>query len=460
MDNEINTNTIGKDFTLKQLAKFVAAPVVTRLLVSIFQTLDDSLFISRYCGQNALAAFSVALPWFMLVDAFSMLCSAVSIHCSIKMGQKKNDEAKSDFSTMCIVTVCIGLVFTLILTLFRDKILLILGETPALLPYAKQYMDVSRFYAPLVLLSFTFNNFYVISGKPKCSMYVNVIQTFCNIFFDWLFIVKLNTGIVGAAYANGIGFICVTVFGLIFFSNKNREMCFGKPHTNIKPLIRNVFRLGRTQAITSIALSLNSFIVNNVMLSLTGEQLVAAHTIVNNVFFMFMNSMFGLVGATSPIISYAYGEKNPKRLTKTFKMVTILIGILIAVISCVYFFGRNIIIGLYLKDGTAIEVRQMADYGMKVAPFAFFFISYNIFVQDFFNACSNSKVSTTLSIIENVILSNLTVILLPKMFGVKAIWYVLLVVEFITFFFSLESLYKNRFVYGLNPEGIATFADR
>ncbi|MDO4940736.1 MAG: MATE family efflux transporter [Erysipelotrichaceae bacterium] len=460
MDNEIKTNTIGKDFTLKQLAKFVAAPVLTRLLVSVFQTLDDSLFISRYCGQNALAAFSVALPWFMLVDAVSMLCGAVSISCSIKMGQKKQEEAKSDFTTMCIITFCVGLVFTLILTLFRDKILVILGETPALLPYAKQYMDVSRFYAPLVLLSAVFNNFYVISGKPKCSMYVNVIQTFCNIFFDWLFIVKLNTGIVGAAYANAIGFACVVLFGLIFFSDKRREMCFGKPHNNIKPLLKSVFRLGRTQAITSIAISLHSFIVNNVMLGLAGEQLVAAHTIVNNVFFMFLNSLFGLVGATSPIISYAFGEKNSKRLTKTVKQVAILIGVLIVIIACIYFFGRNIIISLYLKEGSAEEVRQMADYGMKVAPFAFIFIAYNVFIQDFFNACANTKVATTLSVIENVILSNLSVIILPRIFGVTAIWYTLLVVEFITFFFSAESLYKSRYLYGFNAEGIATFTDK
>ena len=52
-------------------------------------------------------------------------------------------------------------------------------------------------------------------------------------FFDWLFIVKLNIGMKGAAYANLLGSLVVTLIGLFFYSNKNREMCFTKPHKRI-----------------------------------------------------------------------------------------------------------------------------------------------------------------------------------------------------------------------------------
>ena len=70
-------NTIGRDFTLPDLVKFVAPPILTRLFVSLLQTLDDSLFVSRFCGPNALAAFSVAMPWFMLIDSIGMLTGAI-----------------------------------------------------------------------------------------------------------------------------------------------------------------------------------------------------------------------------------------------------------------------------------------------------------------------------------------------------------------------------------------------
>ena len=136
---ETKTSTIGKDFTLKELIAFVSAPVFTRMLVSLLSTLDDSLFHSRYCGQDALAAFSVAFPWFMIMDAVGMLCSAVATSCSIKMGRKQNEEAKSDFTTMCISTFVIGLFFLLVMTFFRRPILVALGETDVLLPHADTY---------------------------------------------------------------------------------------------------------------------------------------------------------------------------------------------------------------------------------------------------------------------------------------------------------------------------------
>ena len=51
--------TIGKDYTLAGLARYVAAPVITQFALSMLQTLDDSLFLSRYVGTEALAAFSL-----------------------------------------------------------------------------------------------------------------------------------------------------------------------------------------------------------------------------------------------------------------------------------------------------------------------------------------------------------------------------------------------------------------
>ena len=452
-----NVNTIGKDFTLGQLAKFVAPPVITRLVVSVFQTLDDSLFISRYCGQNALAAFSVMLPWFMLVDAIGMLCSAVSTRCSILMGKKENDRAKKDFSAMVVIIFGLGLCITLFLSFFRDKLLTILGETEALRPYAETYINVSRFYAPFSLSTYVLGSFYVIAGKPKCSMYTSIIQTFCNIFFDWVFIVKLNTGIVGAAYANFIGFACVWLFGIIFFSSNKREIHFVKPDFKLKPLFKDVIKLGRTQVITSLSISLNTYITNNVQLALAGEELVAAFTIVNNVQFMFMNSMFGLIGSICPIISYAYGEKNAKKLRKTLKQAMILVLALVTIIALVYFFGRETIINLYLNEEASNVIREMARYGMKVAPLSFYFFGFNVLTQEFFNSVANAKVSSTLTIIENIIFSNITVLLMPQLLGLNSIWYIFAVTEVCTFFFSMSCLEKNKDRYGFGKEKIATF---
>ncbi|MBR5340321.1 MAG: polysaccharide biosynthesis C-terminal domain-containing protein [Erysipelotrichaceae bacterium] len=458
--SEAKESTIGKDFTLPQLFRFVAPPVFTRLMVSLLQTLDDSLFVSRYVGQNALAAFSIAMPWFMLIDAFGMMASAVSVVCSIKMGEKEIEEAKSDFTTMILLTLCIGTCFSLTMHFFMKPILLMLGATELLMPYAVEYMSVSKFYTPLILASYIFGSFYVIAGKPKCSMYASAINTACQFFFDWLFIAKLKIGIVGAAYANLIGNIAITVFAVIFYSNKKHEIHFVKPQSEIWPLVKSVFKYGRMQALTSLAVSLSSYINNHVHLGIGGEEVVAAYTIVSGVFFMFMNSFFGLIGSTSPLASYALGEKNPKKLIRVIKQTLVLLTCLGTLIVCLIIGGRSLILKLYLTETSSQTVKALTDRGLKIYPLSMIFFGYNVYIQDLLNVLGEHKVSMFLSVMENIIIQNIMVILLPRLFGIEAIWFVFIVTEAITFLFTLYFVYHYRDVYGYGKDGIATFTDR
>ena len=445
--SEVKTNTIGKDFTLPELIRFVAPPVLTRLFVSLLQTLDDSLFVSRFCGPNALAAFSIGMPWFMLMDAIGMLTGAISIVCSIKLGEKKSEEAKSDFTTMCLVTAGFGLFFTLILLFFMRPILVLLGETEVLMPYAEAYMRVSRFYIPLILVSYIFNSFYIIAGKPKWSMYSSALNTFCQLFFDWLFIVKLGTGIVGCAYANLIGSSLTALLAIIFYMNKEREIHFVAPRSEVWPLLKTVFKYGRVQFVTSLAISLSSYISNQIHLSLGGETIVAAYTIVSNVCFMFMNSFFGLVSSLSPIFGYAYGEKNQTKISRVCRQSVILISGLIVILIVLLIGGKGLFLSLYLHEGSNEVIRELAGKGLGIYPFSFLFFGYNVLVQEYSNVAGRHKASVFLSIMENVVFQNLCVLLLPKIFGLGGVWYVFLTAEFFTFFFTLLVVYQNRDVF-------------
>lgn len=458
--SEVKTNTIGKEFTMPELIKFVAPPVLSKLFMSLLSTLDDSLFISRYCGQNALAAFTIGLPWFMLMDAVVMIICAVSTKCSMLMGEKKNDEAKDSFTTMVIISLFVGGFFTVVLSLFKIPILKFLGATDQILPYISTYMNVSRFYIPLLMLTNIFNRFYTVAGKPKVSVLASAIQISCNLFFDWLLIVKKGIGIVGAAYGNLAGNILLTILGIIFYSNKNNEIHFTKPLSKPLTLFKQVWKLGRSQGLTSLAVSLNCFIINYVLLAVGGEVLVAGFTVVNNVQFMFMNAFFGLIGSLSPFVSYAYGERNSNKLAKMVKKSVVLIESLSLIVAVFIFICKNPIIYLYFANNDNQVLIDMAKYGLTIVPFCYWVFSFNVMVQEFLIAVGNHRASAFLSIIENIVFANLIVILLPKLFGINAIWYTFLVQELLTLMFTLYVVYINKDVYGYGKDGIASFTER
>ena len=190
-----------------------------------------------------------------------------------------------------------------------------------------------------------------------------------------------------------------------------------------------------------------------------GEEIVAAFSIVSNVTFMFMNSFFGLVGSTSPIASYAYGEKNARKLSRICRQTLILVTGLILIIIAILYLGRDLVIRLYLTDKSSIALKEAVAYGLKAYPTALFFFGYNVFVQEFMNVVGNNRVSLFLSVMENIIFNNIATIVLPLLCGINGVWYGFLASEIVTFIFTAYAVYQYQDVYGYGPRGIATFVN-
>ena len=436
--------TIGKNFTTGELIRFVSAPIVTRLALNLLQTLDDGLFLSRYVGHNALAAFSIGMPLFMIVGAISDLFGGVSVYCSTRMGEGKNKEARGAFTTVAISMTAVGTAMILVMILFMDPIIRLMGATDILFPYVKTFFSIGMWYMPLNMLSFLFSRFYVPAGKPQYSMLTMILSTICNFFFDWLFIVKLQLGMAGTAYANLIANVVSVVFGLVFFSSKSCEIGFGKPQGDIWELHKECFSLGLPQFMTSVALSMNSYIANRVLLNVGGEECVSAYTIVNNIQFMLLGCLFGFSGSVCPLVSYAYGERNRAKVRRLIGQIIRLTTGLVIIITAIFILGKQFLLSLYFKVDTLPAIREMATRGMTVAPLGFFTLSYNILTIDVFVALNDNKTSTILTILENVVFANLIMILLPYIFGVDGVWFTLAVSELLTFFFTAYFIYRNR----------------
>ena len=436
------TNTIGKDYTTRELIRFAAPPVLAQFSMSLLSTLDDGLFISRFVGTNALAAFSIAMPIFMFFMAISELFNGASVLCSTKMGEKKIEEARSHFTTIVILSGAFGCIVSLIGRIFLDQLIVFLGGTEILFPYVKAFLSIGVWFIPLILINHVFARFYVPAGNSRMSLYVTLVNAFCNFFFDWLFIVQLRLGMTGSAYANLIANIIVFIIGIIFFSRKSSEIHFTKPDTDFFSTLWQSAKFGFPPFLTNVAVAVNSFIANQVLLHVGGEESVSAYTIINNIQFMFMSSLWGLTGAVTPIVSYAFGEKNNAKIRKILKQIVILTTGLIGIIILFYFLGKTPLLWLYLKSDASEAVRQMASHGLTIAPMGFLFFGYNVLAIDTLLALHQKKYSTILSILENVICANLTMLTLPYLFGIPGVWFAFPVGEILTFagtvFFALR----------------------
>jgi len=452
--------TIGKDYSLAGLARFVSLPVITQFALSMFQTLDDSLFLSRYVGTDALAAFSLCNPLFMILDAVACMLCGVSVLCATQMGEGRTEQAKRSFTSISLVLFLFGCSFALVRILFLEPILRALGVTDNLIPYAIDYLSISNWYLPIITVNYLFSRFYVTAGKPKYSMVTTLMNAFCNFFFDWLFIAKMGMGIRGAAFANLIGTASCVLFGLWFYSSKQAEVGFSGLVSEWKTLLFRVFQFGFPELMTSLSLALSSYVANRVLLSIGGELVISARTIVNSIQFMFMSGFFGLIDSSVPLVSYAYGERNREKMVRVMKQILTLTTGLFAFIFAVYaLFGKSIV-SLYMSPESAPELASAILDGLALAPLGFLFFGYNIGIRAMFSAVNNSKVAAILSVPETLIFPNLTMLTLPYIMGVDGVWWCFPMNQILTFVITIYFVFRCRDLYGYGNSGIATALER
>ncbi|MBR2702330.1 MAG: hypothetical protein IKE77_09625 [Erysipelotrichaceae bacterium] len=448
------TKTIGKDYSLGQLAGFAVPAVLNELVINLLYTIDDGLFISRYIGSNALAAFSILFPLFMMHNSPAILLGGVSSLASRKMGEGKSQEARADFTAMVLFVGALGVLMGIIERVFMDPIIRLLGATEIIYPYACDFVRIGALYLPLTLISTIFRRFYVPAGKPKMELLTTVLNISANLFFDWYFVVYKRIGMVGTAYANLIATMVMVVIGLLFYSSRKCEMQFASPSGNLKPLLRESSRYGISSFLSNLSVALSSLVSNYVILHWGSEEYLAAYTIVGNIQWAFMGCFFGLFDTSGPIISYATGERNVEKLRKTFRQIITLTAVLSGVLVISFLLFGGLVAELYTTE-EARNYKDLINFGMKIAPYSFLMFGYNLGARITFASLGNHKTSAALTFLQEVVLSNVTIVVLPLMFGITGVWFSFLLTNILMLFFSLGAVYVNRDNYGYGKSGKA-----
>ena len=130
-------NVYQKPVTLGNILKF-AIPTIAMTVFMSFYTMADGLFVSNLVGIDALSAINLTAPVIQLVTAIStMLATGGSAVIMKKMGEKKEEEAKGDFTFLILVNVAAGIIMCGAGYMAMDKIFNGMGLSEAVAGYCK-----------------------------------------------------------------------------------------------------------------------------------------------------------------------------------------------------------------------------------------------------------------------------------------------------------------------------------
>ena len=447
MHNEIK-NELSRDFSLPDLLKFTF-PTVAMLIFVATYTIIDGMFVSRYVeeGTRALSAINIVFPLINVITGIGiMLGTGGSAIIGRRMGEGRNEDARSNFSLIIVFGVMISILLSAISLIFIEPLSRFLGADDLLLPYCMDYARILIAFYPISVVQIIFQTFFVTAGKPKLGLGLNLLSGLANIFFDYLFIVVFDMGIAGAAWGTVCSFVIGGIPPLFYFAKPRGILYFVKPKWDGSVIGQTLIN-GSSEMVTSSAMAITTFLFNITMMRMMGEIGVAAITIILYAQFLFSSAYMGFSNGVAPIFSYTYGSRNSTRMRKLFRMClgTILVSSIV-MLGVSYLCAVPTIAFFTPTDATTYNLTLE---GYHIFAWNFLFAGINIFASSFFTALSNGLISALLSFLRTFVLVTSCILILPQVWGLNGIWLAIPVAEGLTVILAtiLLYLFRNKYQY-------------
>ena len=407
----------------KKLFIKLAIPSLISMLFSSIYMLFDGIFVGKVIGSKALAAVNLVFPIIMVVFAVGdMIASGASVKIGIKLGEKKEDEASNIFSVAFLLVLIINTIFMILSLIFVKDVISILIKDKELAHLSYKFAYVFILSLPIIAPFFALDNYLRLCGKASMSMWVNIAVSVLNIILDAILIGYFKLGIEYAALSSVLSIAMGTIIFICPFIMKKVALRFTKPKINIKEILEIVYN-GSSEFFSNISGSTMSIITNGFLLYYGGPVGVAAYSIVMYIDSLTSPLLFGMIDSVLPVISYNYGAKNYKRITKFFK-ITSIVGFSISTVSVlIIFVFPNFLVGLF-SPKSDFDIISMGKIALLLSAPSYLFTWYTMTVGSFLTGLEKATESILIMLIESVILPLVLTISLTKIIGVYGIFVV------------------------------------
>lgn len=286
-------------------------PSVLTAMVSMIYNFTDTFFIGLLRDTDQLAALSLAMPLMWLFGTLPSFISAGAPQViSLKLGAGDREGALRTASFSVYGSLALGLFSTVVSLLLMRPILMLMGAQGAVLEYAAQYLSVI-FLGQVFSAGGAILGVLNARGRAQKASIGNMIGIAVNIALDPLFILVLDMGVYGAAFATVLGSLSTFLYAAIVAKG---EFSFKTALPDAKTA-KKVVALSLSSCVTSV---INSLIVAFSFSLATGygDGVVAAISVGSKLYSLVCTLVSAIAFSMQAFTGYNYAAGNYPRLKR------------------------------------------------------------------------------------------------------------------------------------------------
>lgn len=427
---------------LKLFIEYVSFNVISMIGLSAY-IMADTYFISKGMGADGLTSLNLALPFFSLLTAIGLMFGVGGASIFIVSKVKGNiEESNSIFSTMIYSGIITGILIMIIGNLFNSQITSLLGANESTYEMTSIYIRVIMTFAPAFILNNIIAGFVKNDGNPNLVMIAMLSSSFFNIVFDYIFIFPFNMGMFGAVMATVFSPIIGLTILSRHFKKKSSKLNF-KPQKLNKKIFINCVSNGVPSFVMEMASGIVMYLFNILILSLAGNDGVAAYGVMVNIQLIIVAIYNGVAQGSQPVFGIVYAESNTIELKKVLKYSLTTIVIITIILNFITFMFPNELTTIFNSDNN----QMLQELSVKGFPLYFsqcIFLGINTVLIMYFVSINNARISQIMSALKGFILIVPISILLSKIFGINGIWISMTITESIVFIIGIIAYYKTQ----------------
>ncbi|MFT8322136.1 MAG: MATE family efflux transporter [Bacillus sp. (in: firmicutes)] len=337
----------------------IAIPAIGESYLQSLLGVIDSLFIAKL-GLVAINAVGVTNIYSMTyIGVFTAISATLSVYLSRAFGAKDIERSKSVIFHGLLISILIGLLFSLVSIIFSEPLLNLVGANDALKNTASIYFKVVLGLTPFIALFTAQSASFRAIGDTRTPFRVGIEMNVVHVILDYILIFGIGSfgglGLTGAA----IAMILARIYGFLRLLIKSQRI----PSIALKisdfklivTLAGSMMKFAVPATLERLSMRLGQVIYFGLIVRM-GTDVYATHNIAGTLTTFAYTIGGGFAVAASTLIGQAIGENNLSDVKEYRRWSYIQSSISMTLITAILAFSSPWVGKLFTQDETMIHL--------------------------------------------------------------------------------------------------------
>ncbi len=402
---------------VEKLIITLGIPTTVSMLITSIYNMADTYFVGSL-GETPQAATGILLTLQTIIQAIAlMLGHGSGTFVSKELADRNRLKATEYVSTAFFGGAVLGVVIMTVGLTFLSPLMMLLGSTETILPYACDYGMWVLLSAPFFICSFVLNNNLRYEGKAFYAMIGLTSGGVLNILLDYIFIVRLDMGVFGAGMATAFSQTVSFVILLVMYLRMAESTVSIRAVSHRVSVYTSILKVGFPSFIRQGLTSISNGILNN-LTKPYGDSAIAAMSIVNRYSSLVMCAGLGIGQGFQPVASFNYQVKKYRRVKRGLYFTMAVTFLIVGVVASIGLLFADDVVALFQKETDVIDVGAPA---LRYASVGLLFCPLFLPVNMLYQSIRRAGIASVLAVMRSGAILIPVLIMLSSLFGLGGI---------------------------------------